>query len=192
MRPNEACGTRGALVQNEPERFLAIARILRPQGRKGEVAAEILTDFPERFQHLPSVFLEVPGGSPERVTVEGCWPHKGRIILKFQGTDSIETASRLRGLEVLIPWEQRTSLPPHHYYLCDLQGCRVIWESQGRELGTVSEVESTGGVDVLHVRRPDGKSEVLIPLAQEICTRIDLAAHTIVVNPPEDLLDLNS
>ncbi len=184
-------GAEQALTQNESGRFLAIARILRPQGRKGEVAAEILTDFPERFQQLPAAYLEVPGETPKAVDLERSWPHKGQIILKFSGIDSIESASRLRGLQVLIPWEQRAPLSPHHYYLCELQGCRVIWERQGREIGTVTEVESTGGVDVLHVRRQDGESEVLIPLAQEICTRIDLASQTIVIDPPEDLLDLN-
>ena len=185
---------RGAsgIGENVAEQFLTIARILRPQGRKGEVAAEILTDFPARFQQLESVLLEVPGQAPKRIALERGWPHKGRIILKFQGIDSIESASSLRGLQVSIPWDERAPLPPHHYYLCELHGCRVIWERQGKEIGTVAEVESTGGVDVLHVRRPDGKSEVLIPLAQEICTRIDLASQTIVIDPPEDLLDLNS
>jgi ribosomal 30S subunit maturation factor RimM len=76
--------------------------------------------------------------------------------------------------------------------LCELQGCRVVWERQRREVGTVVEVEPTGGVDVLHVKRPDGKSEVLIPLAQEICTRIDLAEKIIVIDPPEELLELNN
>jgi 16S rRNA processing protein RimM len=179
------------LAENETQRFLAIARILRPQGRRGEVAAEILTDFPQRFQKLESVLLEVPGESPKAVAVERGWPHKGRIILKFSGIDSIESASCLCGLRVFIPWEQRTPLPPHHYYLSELHGCRVTWERQGREIGTVTEVESTGGVDVLHVKRPDGKSEVLIPLAQAICTRIDLASKTIVIDPPEELLELN-
>jgi 16S rRNA processing protein RimM len=191
MRPEAACGAAEALAQNADGQFLAIARILRPQGRKGEVAAEILTDFPARFQNLQTAFLEVPGQAPKPVNVERSWPHKGRIILKFAGIDSIESASGLRGLQVFIPWEQRTPLPPHHYYLCELHGCRVIWERQGREIGTVTEVESTGGVDVLHVTRPGGKSEVLIPLAQEICTRIDLASRTIVIDPPEELLELN-
>ena len=179
------------MAENATGKYLAIARILRPQGRKGEVAAEILTDFPERFQQLKTAFLEVPGHAPKPVSLERSWPHKGQIILKFAGIDSIESASGLRGIELLIPWDQRAPLPPHRYYLCELHGCRVIWERQGQEIGTVVEVESTGGVDVLHVRRPDGKSEVLIPLAQEICTRIDLATQTIVIDPPEDLLELN-
>jgi 16S rRNA processing protein RimM len=172
--------------------LLTIARILRPQGRKGEVAAEILTDFPERFQQRQTVFLEVPGGVPQSVTLEGGWPHKGRIILKFSGVDSIDSASRLRGRAVLIPWEDRTPLPQHHYYHSELRGCRVVWERGGREIGTVESVEPTGGVDVLHIRPPEGNAEVLIPLAQEICTRIDVASRTIVIDPPEDLLELNA
>ena len=180
------------MAYNANGNFLAVARILRPQGRRGEVAAEILTDFPERFEQLKGAFLEVPGQAPQPVSLERCWPHKGQIILKFSGTDSIERASLLRGLQLFIPWEQRAPLSPHQYYLCELQGCRVVWERRGLEIGTVVEVEPTGGVDVLHVRRPDEKSEVLIPLAQAICTRIDLATRTIVIDPPEDLLDLNA
>jgi 16S rRNA processing protein RimM len=171
---------------------LTIARIVRPQGRQGEVAAEIFTDFAARFDDLKAAWLEVPGAAPRPVSVERAWPHKGRVILKFLGVDSIESASRLRGLHILIPWEERAPLPPHVYYLSDLEGCRVIWERQGQEIGTVTEVEPTGGVDVLHVARPDGKGEVLIPLAQEICTRIDPDNKTIVIDPPEDLLELNS
>jgi 16S rRNA processing protein RimM len=172
--------------------FLAIARILRPQGRWGEVAAEILTDFPARFTQLRSAFLEAPGQAPRPLAVEKVWPHKGRVILKFAGIDSVEGASRLRGLHLLIPWEQRTLLPPHHYYLGDLPGCRVVGERQGEEIGTVAEVEPTAGVALLHVKRPKGKGEVLIPLAQEICTRIDLAAKVITIDPPKGLLELNS
>ncbi len=176
------------MAQNSAGHYLAIARILRPQGRKGEVAAEILTDFPERFSGLRSAFVEVPGQAPQPLGVESSWPHKGRIILKFSGVDTIEGASRLRGLQVLIPWEQRMPLPEHHYYLCELQDCTVVW--RGKEIGMVGEVESTGGVDILHVRRTDG-NEVLIPFAQEICTQIDLSARRIVIDPPEDLIELN-
>jgi 16S rRNA processing protein RimM len=172
--------------------FLAIARILRPQGRKGEVAAEIFSDFPARFEKLRSAFLEAPGEAPRPVRVERVWPHKGRVILKFAGTDSIESAARLRGLHVLVPWDQRIPLPLHHYYLWELHGCRVVWERQKRDIGTVTDVESTGGVPVLHVARGEGRGEVLIPLAQEICTRIDPESRTIVIDPPEDLLELNS
>ncbi len=179
----------------DPDRFLAIARIVRPQGRHGEVAAEILTDYPERFRSLRQAFLESPGGNPAPIALERAWPHKGRMILKLAGIDSIDGASELRGRHVLIPREEKVALPPHQYYLWELEGCRVVAEHEGkrREVGTVTAVEPTGGVDVLHVERSGGGAsrEVLIPLAQAICTRIDTAAKTIVIDPPEDLLELN-
>ena len=182
----------GARTLGPNSQFLTIARIVRPQGRRGEVAAEIFTDFASRFEDLKSVLLEVPGQPPRPIAVERVWPHKGRVIVKFVGIDSIDSASRLRGLHLLIPWEERRPLPQNTYYLSELHGCRVFWEREGQEIGTVTEVEATGGVDLLHVARPDGKSEVLIPLAQEICTRIDPANKIIVIDPPEDLLELNS
>ena len=158
------------------------------------MAAEILTDFPARFEKLRRAFCENPGHPPDPVLVENVWAHKGRVVLKFSGVDSIERAQRLVGLHLLIPREDRTPLPAHHYYLWELKGCRVVRELQGapREVGTVIEVEPTGGVDLLHVACSDGRlGEVLIPLAQSICTRIDTEAKTIVIDPPADLLELN-
>jgi 16S rRNA processing protein RimM len=173
------------------EQFVAIARIVKPQGRRGEVAAEILTDFPERFDDERPLFLEHSDQPPDSVAVERVWMHKGRIVLKFSGIDSIDAANRLRGLHVLIRHEERTAAPIHRYYVSDLVGCRVVTEREGRrELGTVTEVEPTGGVDLLRVTRPDGR-ELLIPLAEAICTRIDPQGKLIVVDPPEALLDLN-
>ena len=180
-----------AATGNWPQRFVAIARVVRPQGRQGEVAAEILTDFPARFAHLRQVFLEHPDRPPDSFEVESTRMHKGRVILKFSGIDSIDRANRLRSLHVLIPREERTQLYGHRYYVSELVGCRVIAEHGGRrELGTVTAVEPTGGVDLLHVGRPDGR-ELLIPLAQAICIRIDTENKLIVVKPPEALLDLN-
>ena len=180
----------------DPDGFLAIARIVRPQGRHGEVAAEILTDFPERFASLRQAYLESPGENPAPAAIERAWPHKGRMILKLAGVNSIDRAEALRGRHVLIPRDEKTALPPHHYYLWELEGCRVVAERDGEpwEVGTVARVEPTGGVDVLYIeaRHGAGTREVLIPLAQAICTRIDTAAKTIVIDPPDDLLDLNA
>ncbi len=183
----------GAHAPDLAPRFLAVARIARPQGRRGEVVAEILTDFPERFQHLRRAYLEEPGGEPRRVEIENAWPHKGRIVLKLQGTESIEDAEQLRGRLVLIERAESVKLPAHHYYVWELEGCRVLCRvgDGAREIGTVTEVERTPGGDLLHIARPGGHGELLIPLAQEICTRIDPAARTIWIEPPENLLELN-
>jgi 16S rRNA processing protein RimM len=174
--------------------FLAIGRIVKPQGRRGEVLAEVLTDFPGRFRELGRTFLGNGKHPAEPVTVEQVWPHKGRMVLKFSGVNSISEAERLVGLHILIPREERMPLPPHHYYLWELKGCEVVTERGGtrREVGTVTEVELTGGVGLLRVARRDGRQgELLIPLAQAICTRIDPKAKIIVIDPPEDLLELN-
>lgn len=175
--------------------FVAVARIVRPQGRRGEVAAEILTDFPVRFASLKRAFLERPGGAADEVELENTWPHKGRIILKFAGVDSIEQANGLRGRHVLIRRDERIELAEHGYYVWELEGCRVVVEGDCAEtvIGTVRAVEPTGGTDVLHVVRDDDNNrEILIPFAQEICKRIDTTAKRIVIDPPEGLLNLNS
>jgi 16S rRNA processing protein RimM len=178
--------------------FLAVARVVRPHGRKGEVLAEILTDFPERFQKSRAVFLEKSAFRPEPALVEKASIHKGRFILKFAGIDSIEQASSLRGLHVLIPGEQRAPLPPHRYYLWELQGCRVVRQRSGGlapvEIGIVTEVETgTRGVDLLHVALLGARQkEALIPLVQSICKTIDVEAKFITIDPPEDLLELNA
>lgn len=186
----------------DSEQFLAIARILRPQGRWGEVAAEVLTDFVERFTAPGRVYVETPGGLPEPREIEKAWPHKGRIVLKLAGVDSIEAAARLRGRHVLIRREERMPLAEGRYYVWELEGCRVVKEQNGAlsEVGTVTGVETTGGVELLRVALPSledgGKPEgepryALIPLAQAICKRIDPQAKLIVIDPPDDLLDLN-
>jgi 16S rRNA processing protein RimM len=179
----------------EAERYLAVARIRRPQGRRGEVAAEILTDFPQRFEKLRRVWLDTPAGEPESAELESAWPHKGGIVLKFSGVNSISGAERLRGRHVLIPREERVKLPAGSYYLWELAGCRVMRNAgAGSEVvGTVTEVEHTAGGDLLHVAGArDAKRDLLIPLAETICTRIDTKQKEIWIEPPEDLLELNS
>jgi 16S rRNA processing protein RimM len=172
--------------------FLAIACILRPQGRRGEVLALSLSDLPARFENLHRAFLDQPAGPPAPVTVEDTWLHKGKVVLKLAGVDSIDSAESLRGRYLLIPREEKIPLPAGQYYLWELEGCRVVvQEAAGeRTLGTVTGIEHAGGADLLHVS--DGSREALIPLAASICKRIDPAGKLIVVDPPEDLLDLNA
>lgn len=184
----------------EKRRFVAIARVVRPQGRRGEVLCQITTDFPDRFQKLDRIFLGTQDGldgsesEPRLYPLERAWPHKGRMVLKLAGIDSISQAESLRGLLALVPFEERLPLAENTYYLPDLEGCRVMkGPVESRiEIGIVTAVEPTGGVPILRVERarPE-RDEVLIPFAQEICRVIDTAAKIIVIDPPEDLLELN-
>lgn len=182
------------MALKEPGRFLTVARIVKPQGRRGEVAAEILTDFPERFAKLHRVYLEGSNGAAEAFELEAAWLHKGKIILKISGVNSIDDAERLRGNFVLIPHEEKTELPAGSYFVWELEGCRVMQTAGGikEEIGTVTNVERTGGTDLLHVAGARTGRELLIPLAEAICRRIDTKAKEIWIDPPEDLLDLNA
>jgi 16S rRNA processing protein RimM len=177
--------------EREDNGWVAVARIARPQGRHGEVAAEILTDFPERFARLRKAILALPGEPGEAAEVEDAWPHKGRIILKFAGVDSISEAERLRGMNVLIPRADRAVLAEGQYFVSELEGCRVLVERDGTtsELGQVTGLQPTGGVDLLRVETPRG--EILVPLAQAICKRIDTESKVIIIDPPDELLELN-
>ena len=93
--------------------------------------AEILSDFPARFANLRAGFLDQPGSSPRAVTVEDTWLHKGKVVLKFAGVDSIDDAESLRGRLVLIPEEEKVALSAGQYYLWELEGCQVVAESGG-------------------------------------------------------------
>ncbi|HET9179565.1 MAG TPA: ribosome maturation factor RimM [Terriglobia bacterium] len=171
--------------------FIAIARVVRPQGRKGEVSAEILTDFPARFRDLQRVFIDQPGHLPRAIAVEDAWLHKGKVVLKLAGIGSIDNAEALRGRLVLLPAEERIALADGQYYVWELVGCQVMVESgeTSKPLGTVTEIERTAGADLLHVAH--GSREVLVPFAESICKLIDPGSGLIVIEPPEDLLDLN-
>lgn len=166
--------------------LVTIARIQKVHGRRGEVAAEILTDFPERFQPGQE-FLLAGRDSSHRLVLEGSWFHKGRAILKFRGGDSISAAETLVGLRVQIPRSERRSLPPGALYVSDLIGCAVL--DQGQKVGKVVAWEETGAVPLLRVQAPEG--EILVPFAQEICAAVDWERKEIRARLPEGLRELN-
>ena len=171
---------------------VTLARILRPRGLRGEVAAEVLTDFPERLPSLREVWLADGRSAPRRVEVQRCWlstSRGGQAVFHFEGVENLEAAGRLRGCEVQIPLEQRAKLDPGNYYVGDLIGCEV-WEAGAMEpIGTVRDVEFPGGVPLLAVETSEG--EVLVPLATEFCVRIDVQAKRIDVALPDGLRELN-
>lgn len=177
---------------------LTLARILRPWGRRGEVAAEILTDFPERLTGRREVWLAAEGSAPRPARILSCRIHLGQAIFHFEGIESISAAETLRGLEVQVPFEERAPAGEGRHYISDLIGCS-IWEAgAAAPLGTVHDVQrgseqpSGSTVDswVLAVTTPRG--ELLIPLAAEICIHIDTAGRRIEVRLPEGLRDLNA
>lgn len=169
------------------EDSLAIGRIRKTHGRHGEVAADVLTDFPDRFGAGEQLLLS-DGGAVEPRRLETSRFHKGRVILKLAGCDSIEAAETLIGRWIVVPRESRRKLPPGVVYLADLIGCTV--REMGQTLGVVEAVEETIGAPVLlRVRTEEG--ELLVPFAAEICRVVDVGKQEIEVRLPEGLLELN-
>jgi 16S rRNA processing protein RimM len=175
--------------------FVLLAHLIRTQGRHGELIADILTDFPERFSERPHVWLLPPDakGTPREAEIERHWPHKGRIVLKFAGIDSISDATALSGWRVAIPREQRTPLTEDAVYVADLIGCHVIDEAAGAsDLGPVLGVERGGGgaPDLLVVQH--GGNELLIPFVKTFIVQIDLAAQVLRMRLPAGLAEINA
>jgi 16S rRNA processing protein RimM len=173
---------------NWPEMAL-VGRIARPHGSRGQVVVNLETDFPEeRFQPGAELFVE-RAGRVEPLTLTTVRFQNGRPVVGIAGVETMTDAAALAGLELRVPADRLTALPAGTFYRHDLVGCRVETRD-GRDIGVVADVEGTFGGSRLVVRGASG--EVLIPLAAEICTAIDLASKSIVVDPPEGLLDLNA
>jgi len=170
-------------------RYLSIAKILRSRGNRGEVTAEILTDFPKRFEILKSqeISLWKENAHPFHLTLESYWFHRNRIILKFHGVSSISDAEALRDYELQIPRDEAVSLPKGAYFQFDLLGCAVK-DPSGTTYGEVKEVIEQRSGYLLKVESKE--REILIPFAEEWVVRIDIEAKELVLNLPEGLVDI--
>lgn len=162
---------------NDNRDYLVVARIVSPQGRKGEVKAEVVTDFPERFASTAAVYV---GDEHARYELEGYRLQEGAVILKLKGIDNIGEAERLRGALVEVPESEAVELPRGHYFWHQIVGLRVV-TTHGEELGTVGEILQTGSNDVYVVNGAHG--EILIPAIQDAVKSIDLDRSVMIVEP---------
>jgi len=190
-------------VPEPPATWVWLARIRRPQGRKGEVFAEILTDFPDKFAERRQVWLLAPDVSvaagarpaaqaPRQVELKNHWLHKGGVVLHFGGVDSISDAETLAGLIVAIPQTERAELSEDAVYVSDLVGC-VLVDVAGAEpvpVGEIENVDRSGGAAPLLVVR-GARGEVLVPFAKSYLRKIDLEAKRVEMALPEGLVDLS-
>jgi 16S rRNA processing protein RimM len=190
-------------VPEPTEAWVWLARIRRPQGRKGEVFAEILTDFPDKFAERRQIWLLAADVSasagarpaaqaPQQVELVNHWLHKGGVVLHFAQVDSISDAETLAGLIVAIPRAERATLSEDEVYVGDLVGCTLV-DVAGAEavaVGTIENVDRSGGAAALLVVR-GAKGEVLVPFAKDYLRKIDLDARRVEMALPEGLVDLS-
>ena len=166
-----------------------MARVRKTQGRRGEVAVELHSDVPDRFQVGLRLFALAPDNSRRELQVEELWPHKGDLVLKFAGIDSINDADALIGCELQVPRSERARLEAGWNYVSDLIGCTVF--DAGREIGKIEDVQfGTGEAPLLIVGM--GSKRYEIPYAEAYLKSLDLEHKQIHMLLPEGMLELNA
>ena len=176
----------------EDDEYLTIARITRPRGNRGEVAADDLVGKMRYFERGKKVHVALPTRARLELEIERAWQHKGRLILKFAGLGSIPAAERLRLAEVQVRRDSLEPLPSGEYYFDDLVGCSLVDDATGREVGSVAEVyEPPGGVLLLSVVDEE-RREMLVPFANEICREVNIESKRIVAHLPDGMVDLKA
>ena len=173
---------------DDSDELIVVAHIVKTRGLRGEVVADLLTDFPDRFENLKSLIGISNGGDKRSLQIEEHWFHGNRLVLKFAGFDSIDEAKQLVNYDLAVPATQRIELPNDTFYEWELVGSRVETIDH-HHVGDVREIMRTGGVEMLSVVDDSGRDR-LIPMAGDIVVEIDKDKKLIRIDPPEGLLEL--
>ena len=161
----------------------------KTQGRRGEVAVELHSDVPDRFRVGLKLFALAQDGNRRELQIEEFWPHKGDLVLKFAGIDSISDAEILVGCELQVPGSERARLESGWNYISDLIGC-VVFDAD-RELGKIEDVQFGAGEAPLLIVGTGSKRHE-IPYAEAYLKGVDLEHKRIQMQLPEGMLDLNA
>jgi 16S rRNA processing protein RimM len=172
------------------DEYITLARVLKTQGRRGEIAVEVHSDIPERFVEGMRLFALDANDRRRPLQVKEVWPHKGHLILKFEGIDSIDDAEALLRCELQVPRSERAELEPGWSYISDLKGCAVF--DGDREIGRVEGVQFGTGEAPLLIVRGEAKQPYEIPFAEAYLAGVDLAAKQIRMRLPEGMLEINA
>ena len=162
--------------------YVAIGKLRRPHGIKGDILMEVYTDFPERLKAGKRVFL---GNEYKSMILGSIRSNKDLLILSFRGVETLEEAELLRNEVVFVPTKNLPPLPDGEYYHHELIGMRVI-DTENNFEGVLVDILETGANDVYLVKDKDGK-EVLLPAISEVILSINLEHGVISVRQPEYL-----
>jgi 16S rRNA processing protein RimM len=175
---------------SDSNQFITLARVVKTQGRHGEVAVEVHSDAPDRFREgMKLLALGKSGEARRELEIEGLWPHKGLLVLKFCAVDSISDAETLIGAELQVPSSDRAQLDEGWNYISDLVGCMVL--DHGQEIGRIEDVQFGAGEAPLLIVSADEK-KFDVPFAQAYLEGVDLARKVVRMNLPEGLLEINA
>lgn len=188
-------------VQNPKlDDWLAIGKIVAPQGLAGEVRVYPESDFPERFEEPGTRWLLRPGETePQPIEllsgryIEG----KNLYVLQLAGVENCNQAEALRGCKLMVPASDRPELGEDEYHVIDLLGLEVFMQASGELVGVVADIIPAGN-DLLEVKldpsyASDSKEKtVLIPFVMAIAPVVDLQNRRIEITPPPGLLEINN
>lgn len=178
--------SRSKARQAEPDDRVAVGRVLRPHGIRGELKVEVWSDVEGRFGVGNELFLSSPDGLSRRVRIETVRPERGALLLRISGIDNRDQAEEVRNARFEVDASDVPEPPEGFYYHFQLVGC-VCHEEAAGELGPVAEVVEDGGGFLLRVEQ-DGRS-VLIPFVDAFLTNVDVVGRRIDLRCPDGLID---
>lgn len=182
-------GSAAPPAREDEAEWITLARLVKTQGHRGDLAAEVLTGIPGRFDALTQVSLRHPAGHRLAATLTHHRPHQERVVLGFAEIPDMTSAQAWVGAEVQVPRSERAAAPAGEYFIDDLVGCE-LWDGE-RVLGRVSAVEAVAGAaPLLTVATADG-GEVLVPFVTAYLDHVDVAGRRIAMQLPEGLADVN-
>jgi 16S rRNA processing protein RimM len=175
----------------ESTEFITVARVVKTQGRHGEVAAEVHSDVPDRFSEGMKLFaLSKSGDSRREVEIENLWPHNGLLVLKLVGVDSMSDAETLIGSELQVPKAERAELERGWNYVSDLVGCAVF--DHGNKIGQIEDVQLGAGEAPLLIVAGAGGKKYDVPFAEVYLEAVDLPQRQVRMTLPEGMLEINA
>lgn len=171
--------------------FITLARVVKTQGRSGEVAAEVHTDVPDRFvRGMKLLALARTGEARREVEIEELWPHKGLLVLRFRGVDSMSDAEALVGSELQVPRVERGQLEQGWNYVSDLMGCALF--DHGQEIGSIEDVQFGAGEAPLLIVAGNAGKKLDLPFAEAYLESVDIERKQVRMNLPEGMLEINA
>lgn len=177
------------MAARESSEFITLARVAKTQGRHGEVAVEVHSDVPDRFSEGMKLFALDKDNVRRELRIEEIWPHKGLLVLKFEGVDSISDAEVLIGSELQVALSDRADLERGWTYVSDLIGCTVF--DQGRRIGRIEDVQFGAGEAPLLIVVDEAK-KFDVPFAEAYLECVDTERHEVRMRLPEGMLEVNS
>jgi 16S rRNA processing protein RimM len=170
--------------------FITLARAVKTQGRHGEVAAEVHSDIPGRFAAGMKLFALSRENARRQLEVEGLWPHKGLLVLKFIGVDSMSDAEALLGSELQVPRAERAELEAGWTFVSDLAGCTVF--DHGKDIGRIEDIQFGAGEAPLLIVVDEAGKRYDVPFAEAYLERVDALGREVRMHLPAGMLEVNA